>query len=107
MKMTCPKDGCNGRLEAMSRIYLDITDATVREDGELTLHGLEFSHLNDHFDGHPCNVEGEFDVQCENGHEFAGYFDDALRWRLGLQPTGNAERVLGERGGTREALGDD
>lgn len=107
MKAKCPKDDCNGRLEATSRIFLDVTDATVREeDGELTLHGLEFSHLNDHFDGLPCNLEAEFEVQCDHGHEFVGYFDDALRWRTGLQPIGNAERTLGERGGRKGALGD-
>lgn len=96
--MTCPHPGCEGVLEASTRVYLDVVAAHL--DGEtVVLDDLEFSHLNDQLDGQPCNVEGEFDLTCDgDGHQFTWALGEGLRARLGVQPIGNAERQLGTRG---------
>lgn len=95
----CPKKGCEGTIEASSKIYLDVTDAAFNEAGDLVIEEFDFSHVNDHYKGVPCNVEGELYVACTEGHEVAVRFGERFRSNLGAQPIGDAERTLGERGG--------
>ena len=97
----CPVPGCCGTLEASTRIYLDIGAATTNADGSVTLETLTFSHLNDHLDGVPCNVESELTVSCTEGHEIDYQLGDGVRARLAPQPIGGAPRTLGRRGGAR------
>lgn len=98
--MDCPKDGCDGTLEATAAVFFDVNAATVMgQNGEVLIEDLTFAHLNDELDGHPCTLESEFSLSCTEGHGFVPWFGEALRQRMGLQPIGNADRTLGTRGG--------
>lgn len=56
---------CGGKLEAVTKLYFDVTGAELGEDGTLRVTDLLVSGLNDTFDGYPAAMEGEFHVQCE------------------------------------------
>ena len=55
---------CGGRLEAVAKVYFDLTAAERGVDGELSVAGIELADLNDSFDGHPVAIESEFMVSC-------------------------------------------
>ncbi len=95
----CPHDNCDGNLEAMSVVYLDVDKAEFDADGNVILHEVSFSHLNDELHGNPVNMESEFKVLCTEGHQFAWDLSDELRAQLAPQPIGNAPRTKGQRGG--------
>lgn len=97
--MKCPHQDCDGDVEASTRVYLDVEQADVEDAGALTLQDVQFSHLNDHLDGMPCNVESELEVSCTEGHVLEAHLGDELRARIGAQPVGNSPRTLGVRGG--------
>lgn len=97
----CPEEDCSGHIEAFTRVYLDIEAGTLDDEGALTIEDMQFSHLNDHFDGLPCNLEGEFEVCCSDcGREFNFYTAPSMADRIAPQPIGNAPRTTGRRGGT-------
>lgn len=98
----CPEDGCDGKIEASTKVFMDIDEGTLGSDGVLTIEAMSFSHLNDHFDGQPCNLESEFNVSCSDcGRNFDWYTsaDPKMADRIGPQPIGNAARTVGKRGG--------
>src|SRR4051812_47789147 len=100
--VNCPEDGCDGHIEASTKVYLDIDEATIAPDGVVTIEAMSFSHLNDHFEGQACNLEGEFNVSCSDcGREFDWYTseDPKMADRIGVQPIGDAPRTTGQRGG--------
>jgi hypothetical protein len=99
--IACPEKDCDGKLEASCTIYLDIEAGTFNDEGEVTIEDMRFSHLNDHLDGQPFNVE-ELTVSCDHcGREFAWFTskDPAMADRIAPQPIGNAPRTTGVRGG--------
>lgn len=55
---------CGGRLEAAAKVYFDLAAVELRADGGLEVMALEFSDLNNSFDGHPVAMESEFVVSC-------------------------------------------
>ena len=61
-ELACPH--CGGRLEAAAKVYFDLSAAERRADGTLEVTDLEFSGLNDSFDGHPVAMESELAVSC-------------------------------------------
>lgn len=99
---------CEGRLEIRTSVMLDADSGTIKEDGTVVLDDITFSHLNDHLDGHPLDLEADFELTCaECGHHYEQEFSDGLMQRVGLQPIGNAERTLGlPRGGMTVVEGD-
>lgn len=97
----CPEKDCGGRIEASTNVYLDIVAGTLDDEDALTIEDMQFSHLNDHFDGLPCNLEGDFYVNCSDcGRRFNFYTAPSMADRIALQPIGNAPRTAGRRGGT-------
>ena len=62
----CPVEGCNGVVEASAKVYFDVTRLSA--DGE-EVADMEFSGLNDTYDGHPCALEAELSFYCSNDHE--------------------------------------
>lgn len=68
----CP---CGGKLEASAKVYFDCEV----EDGQLR--DLTFSGLNDELDGHPCAIEAELRVMCEEcGREVEYEVPDDAPW---------------------------
>lgn len=97
--ITCPECG-EGTVEASTKIYLDVDQARVREDGTIELVAVSASHLNDYVNGVPLNVEAELFVGCDAcGKELNWDFSDEFRATVAPQPVGNAEREVGKRGG--------
>lgn len=97
---------CNGTLEASSIVWLDIADGDIirnRDDSGYTVRvkEVEPSHVNDTYDGMSLDLESRFLVSCaECGHEYEHDFSTEFMAKVGLQPIGNAARVVGgPRGG--------
>lgn len=61
----CPVDGCPGVIEASGKVYFDVT--ALSEDGE-DVADMEFSSLNDAYDGHPVALEAEINFYCSEDH---------------------------------------
>ena len=60
---------CGGQLEASAKVYFDVTATKQTAEDPLVITGLEFSTLNDSYDGHPVAMEHEIQVSCsECGH---------------------------------------
>jgi hypothetical protein len=64
----CPREDCDGVVEGSAKVYFDVT--RLSEDGE-DVTDMEFSRLNDTYDGHPCALEAEVDFYCSNDHELS------------------------------------
>jgi len=62
----CPVEGCDGTIEATGKVYFDVT--ALSADGE-DVADMEFSGLNDTYDGQPCALEGELRFYCSNDHD--------------------------------------
>ena len=100
--ITCPQCG-EGTVEASTKIYLDVDQARVREDGTIELVALSASHLNDYVNGIPLNVEAEMYVGCDAcGVELDWDMADEFKATVAPQPIGNAPRKVGKRGGMED-----
>ena len=66
----CPVEGCDGVIEASGKVYFDVT--ALSADGE-DVADMEFSPLNDSYDGHPVAMEAELRFYCSNDHELDDY----------------------------------
>ncbi len=65
--LACPR--CGGPLEASAKVYFDVTATERTPESPLAVTGLEFSDLNDSYNGHPAAMEHEVQVSCaECGH---------------------------------------
>lgn len=64
----CPVEGCDGTIQASGRVYFYVTRLEGAE-GEQEIADMEFSAINDSYDGHPCALEAELSVYCSNDHE--------------------------------------
>lgn len=64
-KAPCPREDCDGTLQASAAVYFDVTGI---DGDEVT--DMEFAGINDSYDGHPCALEAEVRFYCSNDHEF-------------------------------------
>lgn len=82
--ITCPR--CDdGRIEVSTKVYFDIT-GVLDENLRVMATSVEASHLNDHLDGEPFNIEGELYCGCDGcGREFLIDFAPELRARITRQ----------------------
>ena len=65
MDIPCPRQSCEGIIEASSKIYFDAHGKLERHTVKAT--DIELSHVNDMLpDGTPVNIEGELFVGCSD-----------------------------------------
>ncbi len=81
----CPREDCDGVVEASAKVYFDVTG--LSRDGE-DVTDMEFSGLNDTYDGHPCALEAELVFYCSNDHELSFIVDGRAAQRSDLNGLG-------------------
>lgn len=87
----CPR--CGGQLEAASTVYFEITESELDKDDVLVITNMEFSSVNDSYDGKPVALEHEIRVSCsECGHDLPDYYvDGEAEKRTDFQPQGEPQ----------------
>lgn len=89
--LKCLKDDCDGRLEARGKVYFNVEDGAY-EDGILAVTELDFSPLNDLYDGHPVAIYDELRVSCSAcGTEVPAKLGNVANERFERQVVGGAE----------------
>jgi hypothetical protein len=100
-KCKCSESG-EHRFEVRTLVYLDVERHHLSLDGDqVIIDDMEFSHVNDQYKGQWLSLEEDFIVSCADcGQDFDYDLSDEAKKHIGLQPIGNAPRVVGgPRGG--------
>lgn len=104
--VTCPHCGV-GTLEASTRIFLNVEQARVDDDGAVHLIDINVADLNDWYNGQPLNVESELELNCDNCSRVIDWdITDEFRSKTAAQPIGDAPRTYGKRGGMPDGIED-
>ena len=81
---------CGGPLEASGKVYFDVGDGAYTEEGLLAVTELEFSILNDRYDGHPVALYDELKVTCRDcGQEVPATLENIAGERFERQQLGS------------------